>query len=125
MGDYIKLINFALSFVEFDFQDQVRKHPQKACMLYEDMVWTFQDVENYTNQVANIFHEAGYRKGDIICLFMENRPEFVCLWLGLSKIGVIAALINFNLRNESLILCLNASNGKSLIYGTELTGGVC
>ncbi|KAK7095529.1 long-chain fatty acid transport protein 1-like [Littorina saxatilis] len=106
------------------FKDQVKKHPQKPCFLFEDQTWTFQQVDDYTNQIANFFYEAGYRKGDGIGIFMENRPEFVCLWLGLSKIGVVGALINFNLRHEPLAHCINAAGAKALIFGGEMSGAV-
>ena len=38
------------------------------------------------------------KKGDVVSLFMESRPEFVGFWLGLAAIGVETALVNFNLR---------------------------
>jgi len=54
---------------------------------------------------------------------MESRPEFVMLWLGLAKIGVVSALMNFNLREEALTHCITISAAKSLIFGSELTQG--
>ena len=39
-----------------------------------------------SNSVAGYFHRQGYRKGDVVALFMENRPEYVCIWLGLSMV---------------------------------------
>lgn len=51
---------------------------------------------------------------------MENRPQFPCIWLGLSKIGCITALINTNLRSQALVHSINISNAKILIYGDEL-----
>ena len=80
-------------------------------------------VEDYSNKVANYFSAQGYKKGDSVALFMENRPEYVCLWLGLSKIGVIVALVNTNLRQESLIHSARVANAKAIIYGTELASG--
>ena len=35
-------------------------------------------------------------KGDTICL-MPNRPEFLALWLGVTRIGGVVALLNTNL----------------------------
>ena len=102
----------------------MKKHPNKPCFIYEDRTWTFQDVEEHTNRIANYFHENGYRKGDVISIFMENRPEFICLWLGLSKIGVIGALINFNLRQEPLAHCVNVSGARALIFGGEMADGI-
>lgn len=106
------------------FQEQVKKHPQKPCFLFEDQTWTFQQVDDYSNKIANFFHESGYRKGDVISLFMENRPEFICFWLGLSKIGVVTALINFNLRQDPLAHCINVSESKGLIFGGEMSEAV-
>ncbi len=36
---------------------------------------TFQDVDEYSNAVANYLFESGYRKGDVIVVFMENCLE--------------------------------------------------
>lgn len=79
-------------------------------------------IENYSNQVAHAFSSKyGLKKGDTVALFMENKPEFVAIWLGLSKIGVITALINTNLKTQALIHSINVANSKVLIYGAELT----
>lgn len=54
---------------------------------------------------------------------MENRSQYVGLWLGMAKIGVEAALINFNLRLEALVHCVTISNAKAVVFGSELTDG--
>lgn len=48
-------------------------------------------------------------------MFMESCPEYVCIWFGLSKIGVIVALINNNLRAEALIHSIQISNCSAII----------
>lgn len=55
---------------------------------------------------------------------MENRPEFVCIWLGLSKIGVIVPLINTNLRLASLLHSITVANCNALIFGNSLISAV-
>ena len=59
----------------------------------------------------------------MVALFMENGSEYVGLWLGMAKIGVEAALINFNLRLEALVHCVTISNAKAVVFGSELTNG--
>lgn len=54
---------------------------------------------------------------------LENRPEFVCIWLGLSKIGVVTALINYNLRQNSLSHSVKISDASAFIFGEELLQG--
>lgn len=98
------------------------RHPQKAAFIFEQKTWTFQDVEDYSNRVANYFKSEGYKKGDKVALFLESCPEFVCLWLGLSKLGVITALINTNLRLDSLCHCVSTADARAILYGSDLAG---
>jgi solute carrier family 27 fatty acid transporter 1/4 len=80
-------------------------------------------VEDYSNKVANFFKERGFKKGDTLAFYMKNRPEYIATWLGLAKIGVVPALINFNLRNESLIHTITVVKCRAVIYGLELESG--
>ena len=104
------------------FRKTLSKHPLKTAFIFEQKTWTFQDVEDYSNRIANYFKSKGYKKGDVVALFLESCPEFICLWLGLSKLGVITALINTNLRLDSLWHCISAVDVKAVIFGTDLSG---
>jgi len=109
------------------FRNLAKKHPNKACILFEDQTWTYQDIEDYSNQIANLFlNKYNLRKGDCVALFMENKPEYVGIWLGLSKLGVIAALINTNLRTDSLLHSINVAKAKVLIFDSNFElGNTC
>ena len=48
----------------------------------------FRDVEKLSNRVANMFLGLGYKKGDTVALFMENRIEYIPIWLGMSKVRI-------------------------------------
>jgi len=106
------------------FFQSVQKFPDRVLFYYHDQQWTFKQVEEYSNQIAHVFLKEGFKKGDTIAVFMENRPEFVCVWLGLAKIGVIPALINYNLRQEPLVHTVEVAECKAIIYGTELSDAV-
>jgi len=107
------------------FQETVRRHPQKLCFVCIDgNSLTFQEVDDYSNRIANFLFERGYRKGDVIAVYMENCAEYACLWLGMAKIGAVGALLNFNLRDASLAHCINAAKAKGIIYQTDLTAAV-
>ena len=87
----------------------------------QDETWTFGQVEEYSNRVANYFLSLRFQKGDCVAIFMENRPEYVATWLGLAKIGVIPALINYNLKQSALTHTVRVANCKAIIYGVELS----
>lgn len=92
------------------FKKIVAANPNNDCFLFQDDRWSFEDVDNYSNRVANFLLESGYRKGDVIAVFSENCPQMVGLWLGMSKVGVVAALINFNLRDIPLAHCIKVKH---------------
>lgn len=103
------------------FSKTAAKYPNKDCILFEKQKWTYRDVEIYVNRVANYFQEEGYQKGDVVALLMENRPEYVCFWLGLSKIGAVAALINYNLRNQPLAHSVKAAESKGIVFAGDMS----
>ncbi|XP_077633130.1 long-chain fatty acid transport protein 1 [Crocuta crocuta] len=108
------------------FQVVVRRHPDRLALVDagSDVCWTFAQLDAYSNAVANLFLQLGFMPGDVVALFLEGRPEFVGLWLGLAKAGVEAALLNVNLRREPLAFCLGTSGAKALIFGGELAAAV-
>ena len=106
------------------FEKNVRKHPNKvALILVDGKEWTFREVDEYSNAFANYLYSEGYRSGDVVALYMENRPEFACFWLGMAKIGVLGSLINFNLKSDALAHCLKISEAKGLVYSSEFARG--
>ncbi|BES89299.1 fatty acid transport protein [Nesidiocoris tenuis] len=106
------------------FRNNAAKHPRKICFVFEDKEWTFAEMEEFSNKIANLFRSHGLRKGDTVGLMLENRPEYVGIWLGLSKIGVITALINFNLRQNSLQHSISVAQCQALIFGEEFTDAI-
>lgn len=71
--------------------------------------------------MANLFsNKFKLKKGDCVALFMENCPEYVGIWLGLTKIGVISALINSNLKQKSLVHCISVAKAKVVVYSATL-----
>jgi len=101
------------------FAKTVKRHESKTAIIFEGEEWTFKDLEDYSNRVANYFLRAGYKPGQCVALFMENRPEYVGLWLGCSKIGLVPALINSNLAGQSLLHSINAACARGMIFGGE------
>jgi len=127
---YLRLLFYVYSrqklniTVPVAFQKTAKKYPNRVALYFEDQSWTFKKLDEYSNQVANFLLSAGFKQGESIAIFMENRPEYVGTWLGCTKIGVVPALINFNLRGRSLVHSISAASSTAVIYGAELTSAV-
>jgi acyl-CoA synthetase (AMP-forming)/AMP-acid ligase II len=80
-------------------------------------------VDELSWQVARVFHNIGLRKGDVVALVSTNRPEYVAIWVGLSRLGVVTALVNNSLRNMALQHSLKVVNPKVVIASADLCQG--
>ncbi|XP_068151454.1 long-chain fatty acid transport protein 4 [Drosophila tropicalis] len=127
---YIKLLRYTkrherLNYTVADvFERNVRAHPDKVAIVSETQKWTFRQVNEHSNKIANVLQAQGYQKGDVVGLLLENRAEYVATWLGLSKIGVITPLINTNLRGPSLLHSITVAHCTALIYGEDFTEAI-
>ncbi|XP_020342435.2 long-chain fatty acid transport protein 1 [Oncorhynchus kisutch] len=108
------------------FAQTVNQHPNKPALIYDATgeTWTFTQLDLLSNAVAQWALAQGWAPGDVVALFMESRPLQVALWLGLAKVGVEAALINFNLRRDALLHCVGVSVSRGIVFGAELAGAM-
>ncbi|XP_067620529.1 long-chain fatty acid transport protein 4 [Eurosta solidaginis] len=127
---YVKLLRLTKKYERENltiadiFQIQVKQNPNKLAIISETQQWTFRQLDEFSNRIANLFHAQGFKKGDVVGLLLENRVEFVGIWLGLSKIGVITPLINTNQRGPSLVHSINVAHCSSLIFGESFSEAV-
>ena len=59
---------------------------------------TYRALAERANAFARWALDQGLAKGETVCLMMSNRPEYMAIWLGLTRVGVVVSLINTNLR---------------------------
>jgi fatty-acyl-CoA synthase len=97
-----------------------RNRPDNVAILYQDQTHTYADLNAHANRYAHWAMARGIRKGDVVVLLMENRPEYLFAWLGIVKLGGVVALINTNLRGQPLAHCIGIAQGRHAIVGSEL-----
>ncbi len=66
----------------------------------------------------------GLAKGETVCLMMPNRPEYLAIWLGLTRVGVVVALVNTNLRGPALAHCIDIVAPKHVIAAAEFSAEI-
>jgi fatty-acyl-CoA synthase len=85
---------------------------------------SFEGLAERAHRYARWALGQGLRKGDVVALLMPNRPEYLAIWLGLSRVGVVTALINTQLRGPSLAHCLNIAGPGRIIVDADLARGL-
>jgi len=78
------------------------------------------DLAARQNRYARWALNRGFCKGDTIALLMRNRPDFLAIWLGLTRAGLRVALLNTHLRARGLAHCIALAAPRLLVVDAEL-----
>ncbi len=101
-------------------EQAARHNPHGAAVLYQDQRHTYTQFNQWSNRIAHYFLAQGFAKGDVVAVFIENRPELLATVVGLAKIGVVAALVNTSQRDRVLTHSINLVKPRAVIVGDEL-----
>jgi fatty-acyl-CoA synthase len=80
---------------------------------------TYRELTERANQYARWALEQGLAKGDVVCLLMTNRPEYMAIWLGITSTGVVVSLLNTQLVGTSLAHCIRVVSPRHIIAAAE------
>lgn len=82
----------------------------------------YRELAVRTHQCTRWALSQGLTDGDVVVLFMPNCPEYLAIWLGLTRLGVTVALANTHLTGAALAHCISLVAPKCIIVGAELFG---
>ena len=89
------------------------RQPDAPALLSDRERFSFAELADRARRYAAWALDQGLGKGDVVALMMPNRPDYLAIWLGLSRLGVTTALINTNLRGDSLAHCLKVAGPRA------------
>jgi fatty-acyl-CoA synthase len=81
---------------------------------------SYRDLAIRCNQYARWGLAQDLKAGDTVCLLMANCAEYMAVWLGLSRIGAVVALVNNNLAADALTHSINIVAPRAVIVGGGL-----
>ncbi|ENV58565.1 hypothetical protein F951_00231 [Acinetobacter soli CIP 110264] len=102
------------------FEKAVKRNPDGAALLFENERYTYQELNEWANQIAHYYLSLGARKGDVIAVMLENRSELLATVIALAKIGVTIALVNTSQTGKVLSHSINLVKPIALIFGDEV-----
>jgi acyl-CoA synthetase (AMP-forming)/AMP-acid ligase II len=101
------------------FDEVVERDPNGLGLAYLDERYTFRDLDRRANQYARFFQSRGIGHGDVVALFMDNRPDYVFVILALNRLRAVTSLINTNLTGVGLTHAINVCSPKAVLLGSE------
>jgi len=69
------------------FEEQVKKTPDDAALVYEDKVLTYRELNRKANQLARVLRDKGVMEGSIVGIMVERSLEMIIGILGILKAG--------------------------------------
>ncbi len=105
----------------FDVVDAIAKEtPDKIAIDWCDedgkaKKFTFKEIHDESNRVANFFKSIGIKKGDHVMLILKRRYEFWFCIIALHKIGAIGIPATHLLTSKDIVYRNNAANIKMIV----------
>ncbi len=103
-------------------EDWSEKQPDRPALISDAMTLNYRDLADRINRYARWALSAGIEPRDPVSLFMPGGPDYIAAWLGITKVGGVAALINTQLVGQSLAHGLNVANADHVILAKNLAG---
>ncbi|MBM7631858.1 acetate--CoA ligase [Geomicrobium sediminis] len=115
-------VNLAYEAIDRYAEDEQTKN--KIALLYSDAnrdeSYTFEEMKRMSNRAANVFKEAGIKKGDRVFIFMSRSPELYFAALGAIKIGAIIGPLFEAFMEGAVRDRLENSEAKAIVTTPEL-----
>jgi len=90
---------------------------------FHGKVFTFGDIDERSNRVANLLLARGFTAGDRLCVYLPNCLEIIDLYLACVKLGVIFVPINILYREREITHILNDAEPKAVAAYGEMPPG--
>jgi fatty-acyl-CoA synthase len=109
------------------------RYGDAPALIGEEERYSFTGLSARINQYARWALAQDLPQGATVALMMRNRPEYAAIWLGLTRIGVVVALIGPDLEGGALAhalavagaeLAIAAPEGAAAIRRTPFPGAV-
>jgi len=97
-----------------------RFFPHKPALIFEQKTWTYRELDEQANRIANLLQALGVQKGDRVALFLPNIPAFVFAYLGIQKLGAIAVSVSAMLKSDEVKFILNDCTASVVITTAQL-----
>ena len=118
--DYPENFNFG-----YDVVDAIAKEtPDKNALVWcniddEERIFTFADIEKYSNKMANVFKNAGIKKGDYVMLLLKRHYEYWFAAVALHKLGAVMIPATHMLTVDDLVYRIKAARVKAIVCTTQ------
>jgi len=97
------------------FSKTAKRLQNKVAIKWEGREFTFGELEGLTNKFARVLQSMGIKKGERVCIFLQNSPEFIIAHFGIIKAGAVAVPLNVMYRQHELRHMVNDAGAVAMV----------
>jgi long-chain acyl-CoA synthetase len=99
--------------------DSLGEHDEKTALVVfgkkDRHLWSFKKLADCARSFAHGLVKDGFKRGDTVALFAENRPEWIAAALGIVRAGMVAVPLDVQLGDKTLLHTLQDSDARAII----------
>ncbi len=96
--------------------------PDRRAVVFEGTEWTYDDLLAESRVLAAGLAELGVSDGDVVAVWLGNRPEWIACQLATSMLGAATVAVNTRYRTHELEYMLADSGASVLVTEDALLG---
>ena len=87
-----------------------------------EMSW--RDFDRRANRFANLLLSRGMKRGEKVAILLMNCLEWLPLYFGILKAGMIAVPMNFRYSGDEIRYCVDLADVSTLVFGPEFVSRI-
>jgi acyl-CoA synthetase (AMP-forming)/AMP-acid ligase II len=91
--------------------------PDRDCIVFEGRRWTYAELNERVNRLANVLAQWGIGKGDRIGILHVNCNQHIETYFAVAKLGAIFVPLNFRAKSDELAYMIANAEAKALFVG--------
>jgi acyl-CoA synthetase (AMP-forming)/AMP-acid ligase II len=93
--------------------------PERDCIVFEGKRWTYAQLNERVNQLANVLASMGVEKGDRVGILHVNCNQYLEAYFATTKLGSIFVPLNFRAKADELSYMISNAEAKVLFVGSR------
>lgn len=100
----------------FEILDRAaQEHPNQTAILFQGRELKYHQLKRRVDNLANAFKNLGLDKGDRVCLFLPNCPEYVLAYWALLKAGGVVVPTSILRTDEGIFHEVTSSDSRFMV----------
>ncbi len=96
-------------------EQSAQKYPHKTALIFKEKKFSYQEIRQNVFKLAKALHCVGLRKSEKVAIYLPNCPQYVYSYLAGFVLGAVVVPLDYMLKKDELISCLEHSQVKILI----------